>query len=57
MNRPAKWLTVCMGGTLLAAAFLFGCERDTCQNAQASLELAIQRAKTRAVTTPWPLIT
>jgi hypothetical protein len=48
MNRPAKWLTVSIGGPVLAVALLFGCEGDADRNAQALLEPAIRHAKTKA---------
>jgi len=47
MNKRAKRL-MSIGGPVLAAAFLFGCQGDTYQNAQAELELEIRRAETKA---------
>lgn len=49
MNKPTNWLTVSVGGPLVAATFLFGGERDANHDAQAELEQASRRAETKAV--------
>ncbi|MGH8531218.1 MAG: hypothetical protein ACREV1_00460 [Gammaproteobacteria bacterium] len=48
MNKPTNWLTVSVGGPLVAVTFLFGCDRDANHDVQAELEQAIRRAETKA---------
>ncbi|MGH7371544.1 MAG: hypothetical protein ACREJK_06820, partial [Candidatus Methylomirabilales bacterium] len=48
MNKPTNWLTVSVGGPLVAVTFLFGYERDANHDGQAELEQAIRRAETKA---------